>query len=154
MIVRVKDQQSRAFGVVSSGERNQYDFPRWSGVQRGELLVAELRQQGFDAFVIACVRRLSYLEMCKQIESPWRSEFGSFSVPVEDDMAQKWMFLDAGLEHLVEREWAMVETQYLTVSVCCIDCSNDQSSLVADVLSGNASTLVGTCIVSARPVLQ
>lgn len=154
MIICVKDQQSRTLGVVFSGESNQYDFPRWSGVHRVKLLVAELRQQGFDAFVIACVWRLSYLEMCIQIESPRRSEYGSFSVCVDDDMAQKWMFLDARLEHLVERERAMLETQYRTVSVCCIDCSNDQSSLVADVLSGNASTLVGTCIVSARPMLQ
>lgn len=142
MIICVKDQQSGASSVVASGERDQYDFPRWSGVHRVELLVAELRQQGFNAFVIACVRRLSYLDMCIQIESPRRSEFGSFSVCVEDDMAQKWMFFDARLEHLVERERAMLETQYRTVSVCRIDCSDDQSALMADVLSGDASTLV------------
>jgi hypothetical protein len=79
-----------------------------------------------------------------QIKSLWCGELGRLSICFENDSTQERVFVYANLQSCEVRLFAMLEIQCVTVCLRCVDRSDDQLSLMANILPCDASALVGT----------
>jgi hypothetical protein len=80
-----------------------------------------------------------------QIKGFWSGKFGRLSICFENYSTQERVFVYAELQRCEERLFAMLEIQRITVCLRCVDSSDDQFSLMANVLPCDTSALIGAC---------